>query len=183
MARLQYLSREDLPDEHRELFDVDEADPDDVILNVHRAMANNPRLLDAWSEWVWALYEEAGDARTRELVILAVARAVRCRYVWHQHVPIALEHGVSRGEIVGIADLDFATFPPAETALLTYTTTLVTGSIDDELHGELDRFFPAHEVVALLFLGSEYMQISWVIDAMAVDLEAEFVGWELEQLD
>lgn len=37
--------------------------------------------------------------------------------------------------------------------------------------------------VALVFLATEYLQVSTRIDAMAVDLEDAFVGWQVERLD
>lgn len=183
MSRLPYLTKSDLPEEHEELLEVDEEDPDDVLLNVHRAMANNPRLLEAWGDWAWTLYDETGDERIREIAILAVANEVESRYVWHQHVSISIEHGVSPDEILAISQRDFEAFPPAQKAVLEYVTTLVTGSIDNETHDELEEFFTDDVVVAIIFLASEYLQASKVIDAMAVELETPFVGWELERLE
>ena len=183
MSRLPYLTKSDLPEEHEDLFEVDEEEPDDVLLNAHRAMANNPRLLEAWGEWTWTVYDETGDERIRELAILAVANEVESRYVWHQHVPLSIENGVSPDEILAISQREFEAFVPAEKAVLEYVTTFVTGSIDDETHDGLKEFFTDDVVVAIIFLASEYLQMSKVIDAMAVDLETGFVGWELERLE
>lgn len=183
MARVPYLSKEDLPQEYQELFEVDEDDPNDGLVNVLRAMANNPRLLKAWSDWTWTLFDETGDSRLRELVILAVAKEVESRYVWHQHVRPALEAGVSREEILSIDGGDFEAFPPAELAALQYSTSLVAGRIDDGIHAELENFFNQDVIVAIGILASEYLQASTMIDAWAVELEDEFVGWQLQQLD
>lgn len=183
MSRLPYLTKTDLPEEHEELFEVDEENPDDVLLNVHRVMANNPRLLEAWGEWMWTLYDETGDTRIRELVILAVAYEVESRYVWHQHVALSMENDVSREEILAVSQREFEVFTPAEKAVLEYATTLVTGSLDDETHDGLREFFTDDVVVAIILLASEYLQMSKAIDAMAVDLETAFVGWELERLE
>lgn len=180
MARLPYVARDDLPEEHQDLFEVDEDDPDDVHANIHRVMANDPQLFRAWGEWAWTLYDACEDARARELVILAVARAEDCRYVWHQHVPLAIEWGVSRDETIAISDGNYAAFPAAETALLNYASTLSRDSIDDDTHAELARYFSDREITAFLFLATEYLQISSIIDALEIDLEEEFVGWQLE---
>ena len=107
---------------------------------------------------------------------------MRSRYVWHQHVPIGLEQGLTREEFLSIATRDFAEFSPAETPVLKYATALVTGSIDDATHSELARFVDEHVLVAIVFLASEYLQVSRLIDALAVDLEDEFTGWQLQQL-
>lgn len=178
MARVPLLSQNDLPEEYQDLLEVDEDDPSDVVANVHRAMANNPRVMDAWVEWVLTLYDEVGDARTRELAILAVARATDSRYVWHQHVSVALDEGVSQPEILAIADQTFEDFTPAETAVLEYATAVATEGNDDEL----SRHYDDSMVLALVFLAAEYVAIGRVIDALAVELADEFVGWQLQTL-
>lgn len=65
MARVPYLSQDDLPAEYRHLFETDPHDPADVIVRAHRAVANNPTLFAAWGEWARTLYDEMGDARLR----------------------------------------------------------------------------------------------------------------------
>lgn len=183
MARVPLLAQSDLPEEYQDLFEVDAEDPSDVVVNVHRAMANNPRVMDAWDEWALALYDEVGDARARELAVLAVARATDARYVWHQHVSVALEAGVSQAEILAISDQTFDDFTPAETAVLEYVTAVATGGPDDQLHDELSRHYDDSMVVALVFLAAEYVAVSRVIDALAVELADEFVGWQLQHCD
>lgn len=183
MPRLEYLTRDDVPDEYEELFEVDEDNPDDMLLNVHRAMANNPRLCKAWGEWSWTVYEEVGDSRIRELAILAVAREVGSRYVWHQHVPSGLEAGLSREELQAIHERRYDEFAATERAILEYVSAFLDDSIDDDVHARLASSFSEEVVVALIFLVSEYLQMSKVIESMAIDLETDFVGWQLENLD
>lgn len=177
MARLPVLDRTDLPAKHRDLFEVDDTDPDDLVLNIHRVWANNPNLLDDWGEWTWSLYDEVGDPRIRELAILTVARTLECQYVWHQHVPLATEAGVSRGEIRAVANGDYSDFSPAERAMIEYATALVSEGVDDDTHRALQRHYDAEVVVTIAFLASEYAQIAMMIDAFAVELEESFLGW------
>lgn len=183
MARLPYLTRADVSEEHEYLFDVDEDDPDDVLINVHRAMMHNPHIKGAWDDWAWTLYGEIEDSRIRELVILTVARHVESRYVWHQHVHPALAAGISKDEILAVNELDIDGFAAEERAVIDYTIVFLEDSIDDDTHATLASVFPDSVVVALLFLISEYRQMSSVIDALAIELETDFVGWELERLD
>lgn len=182
MARVPLLAQSDLPEEYQDLFEVDEDDPSDILVNIHRAVANNPRILDAWGDWALTLYDEVGDARTRELGILAVARATDSRYVWHQHVSIALEAGVSQSEILAISDQTFDEFTPAETAVLEYVTAVATEEPDDGAHDNLSRHYDDSMVLALVFLAAEYVAASRVINALAVELADEFVGWQLQTL-
>lgn len=183
MARVPYLRKADLPGEYTEMFEVDEDDSGDNVLRAHRAMANNPRLLQAWDEWARTLYDEVDDARIRELVILAVTREIGSRYIWHQHVQYALEEGVTRGEIVAVADRAYDGFSPQEGAVLEYVTGVVTTGIDDETHDNLVRFVSNATLVAILFLASEYLQGGILLDTLGVELEETIVGWELEGLE
>lgn len=180
MARLPTVTPEDLPEEHRDLFEVDEENPDDVTVTVHQVWANNPALYEAWDEWAWALYDAVEDPRKRELAILAVAEAVQCRYVWHQHVELATEAGVSPDEIRALASDELGTFSPAECVLIEYATAAITGTVDDDLHEQLATHYDDATIVALLFLVTEYAQIDATIDALGIQLEEDFVGWELE---
>lgn len=182
MARVPLLAQRDLPQEYQDLFEVDEDDPSDVVENIHRAMGNNPRVLDAWADWALTLFDEVGDARTRELAILAVARATQTRYVWHQHVSIALDSGVAQPEILAISDQTFDDFSPTETAVMEYATAVATGETDDETHDGLSRHYDDSMVLALIFLAAEYVAIGRVITALDVEFADEFVGWQLQTL-
>lgn len=180
MARVPYLLQDDLPEEYQHLFKTDPDDPADVIVRVHRAMANNPKLFSAWGEWARTLYDEMWDARLRELVILAVANVCECTYVWHQHVPLAQEVGIDDREILAIHQGDLGALTRAEQAAVTYATAIVTNDITDEIHVKLSEHVADSEIVTIAFLASEYEQASSMIDALGIEIDGEFVGWRLE---
>lgn len=183
MARVDYLNRADLPREYRHLFDVDDTSPEDVVVNVHRAVANNPRILDAWSDWATTLYDEVGDRRWCELTILAVAAARGCHYVWHQHVPAALDVGLRRGDVRAIGREEFERFESDDRAILSYATAIATDSVDSDVHDDLAARVGDDRVVAIAFLASEYCRLARLVDALGVELESEFVGWRLENVE
>ncbi len=182
MARVPYLSQDDLPEEYRHLFETEPDDPADVVVRAHRAMANNPTLFAAWGEWATTLYDEMGDARLRELVILAVANVCECPYIWHQHVPLAQEVGIDDREILAIHQGNLGEFTPTEQAAVTYATAIVTNDITDEIHAQLGDHVDDSEIVTIAFLASEYEQASSMIDALGVEIDGEFVGWRLENV-
>jgi len=93
MARVPYLTEEELPAEHRYLFepsnpfsDTDEESdgsdaPWDEPQHTHRAIANNPELLEAYRRFGSSIWTETGlTDRQRELAILTVARALESEY-------------------------------------------------------------------------------------------------------
>lgn len=180
MARVPYLTQADLPEEYQYLFETDDDDPADVTVRIHRAWANNPTLLEAWGQWATTIYEEMGNARLRELVILAVAEVTDCAYVWQAHVPLARESGIDNEEILAITVGDFQEFSPAEHAALSYASAHVTNSVTDETHTQVAEHFDDSDIVTISTLASEYARISSTIDALGVEIDGEFVGWQLE---
>lgn len=183
MARLPYQTRDELPPEYQELFDVDAGTGSDSVLNIYRALANNPRLFRSWMLWMDTLWDESANKRIRELAILAVAREIDARYEWHQHVPIALDSGVTRAEILAISDGAFDGFSDAEAAVMVCATAVAGHSPDDETFDELARNFDDGTVLALTLLASEYLRIGAVVDALGIEPREPFVGWQLEGVE
>ena len=182
MARIPYVTADELSEEHAHLFSVDEENPDDIHNRAHQLMANDPTIFAAWSEWAWVLYDVVSDPRRRELVILTVARSMQNRYVWDQHVPMAIDGGLTREEIDAIVAGKTTPFSSDETALLEYVRAFVRGSVDEERHERLHRDYSSREIVSVGFLAGEYLRICRMLDAWDIDLAGDFIGWDLRQL-
>ena len=99
MARVPYVSREDLPAEKQSVYDHIEATRGGIdgkgIPNSFRLLLNSPDAAEA----VGALGEHIRLGSTlhpafRETAILGVARALDSQYVWAHHEPIARSVGV-----------------------------------------------------------------------------------------
>ena len=74
-------------------------------LALFRMLANAPTVIGPWLALGAALLASTElPARQRELAILTVAHAARCRYEWVQHEAIAAASGVTPEEIAAIAD-------------------------------------------------------------------------------
>jgi AhpD family alkylhydroperoxidase len=74
-------------------------------LALFRMLANAPTVIGPWLTLGAALLASLEvPARQRELAILTVAHAARCRYEWIQHEAIAVGCGVTAAEIAAIAD-------------------------------------------------------------------------------
>lgn len=191
MARVPYVDPEALPDDDRHLLEtsMDAADLPEAyrhlystpVRNVHRAIGNNVPVLRAFREMNGAVWGHSGlSDRQRELVILAVARATDARYEWHQHVRHALSVGLDPDEIRAIAREDYDDFAEDEAALLAYAAATASGSVADEHHAPLaDRFDPETRV-GITMLASAYTGLARALDALAVEPEEPFVGWDLD---
>lgn len=193
MARVPYVDPEALPDgdDHLLRTSMDAADlPEEgrhlfttEVRNVHRAIGNNVPVLRGFREMNRTVWRHSGlTARQRELVILAVARATGSRYEWHQHVRHALSVGLGADEIRAISREDHADFPSIETALLDYATAAATGSVEAADFDPFEDAFDVETTVGVTMLVSAYAGLALALDAMAVEPEEPFVGWDLDGL-
>lgn len=202
MARLPYVSGNDLPERHRPLlgsysemgaeYTPHVASPpsggggteSDAPPRLYQAMVNNPPILEAFRQMASTLRAECGlDERRREIVILTAARATGAEYEWHHHVHIGRAVGLSVEEICAIADGRSDAFDAPEAVLVEYTTHLVAGTVDGTHHDALTSNFDHRETVGVAMVAQFYLGLSRIVDAFDLDIGEPFVGWELERLD
>lgn len=78
MARIDFLTRDEVYAEHAHLFTGYEEPSSDSIRDVHRVLANNSRLFDSWGEGLntrYEIYDDYLGPRVRELVHHSPLRA------------------------------------------------------------------------------------------------------------
>ncbi|WP_227378943.1 carboxymuconolactone decarboxylase family protein [Haladaptatus halobius] len=177
MARIPLLTQSDLPEEYRYLLSEDAMGE----INLLCAMANNPAVLQSYMRYGSTLWSDGGlNSVDLERCILAVARALDARYEWHQHVPIAREQGVDDEEILAISRGEFDQFDERTAALLGYVRDVALGEIDDESFDSLGVHVTDESVIGATILATHYLATARFLTALAIPLETEFVGWELE---
>ena len=191
MVRVPYVTKEDLSEEDRDLLRSFRADTPEEYRhllsteerNVYRTLAHVPESLEQFRAFGGTLREELDlDPRERELVILTAASALRSAYEWHQHVPIGLAEGLSRQEILAISNRNYEAFEDFERTLVEYVDSYITGSVDDETYDALAACIDESKVVGIGLLAGIYLVISRQMDALEVETEEPFVGWDLENL-
>jgi alkylhydroperoxidase family enzyme len=198
MARVPYLSEEDLPPEYRFLFgptnpfveaekDEDtesEGDtPWDGPQHTHRAIGNNPEILEAYRRLGASVWMDTGlNDRERELVILSVAKALESEYEWYQHVNVALRIGIDREALEALANDELESLSESERVLVEYATAFAKRSVDDGVHARLAEHFDDSTIVGIGMLAAYYIGIDYMGDALDLELEDEFVGWTLENV-
>jgi len=173
VTRLDLLELDGIPDEYHYLF------TDDYLGDRHifRVWAHNPEVLEATLEYLNTLYDQL-TPRTKELVILTVARARGARYEWHQHVDIARDKGVSTDEMRAIGGWDFSSFDDAEFVLLQYAEAVATGEVTDQIHAALETAYDPAEIVAIGLLVDFYVGLCNYVASVELPFEGgEFVGW------
>jgi len=173
MTRLPLLELEDIPEEFHYLF------TDDYLGDRHifRVWAHNPEVLEATLEYLNTLYDQL-TPRTKELVILTVARTKGARYEWHQHVDIAREKDVTTDEMRAIGGGDFSSFSDAEFVLLQYAQAVTNGEVTDQIHAALATQFSPGEIVAIGLLVDFYVGLCNYVASVDLPFEGgKFVGW------
>jgi len=196
MARIPYLDTDDIPEEYWSLLTTHLEDSlsnvgeyDNVVeqnvaggsRNIYRLFAHEPDILRSHREHLTAMWETFDvPPRDRELALLALARALRTEYEWHHHVPVARDEGVTLEEIEAIADGEYDRFTDRERALLEYAERFADQRVDDETHERVAEIYSDAAMLGLAVLLGFYVFMAHTLDALDVDLEEPFVGWNLE---
>lgn len=174
MSRVSLLSEEDVPDDCEPLL------TQEVLgeMNLQRARANNPPLLKMAREYMTVL-KEATDIPMREfeLAILSVARALESAYEWQQHNVLASTRDVSEPEVRAIGRGDISQFSSRERAVMEYAAAVSQREVTDETADALGEYYDDRTIVAITVLASHYVETAYILDALDVPLEDEFVGW------
>ena len=157
--------------------------PDDVAtrvqqtgvqqVNLYRALAHAPRLLEAWIDFAWALRERCDTPRPlRELLILRTAQRALSQYEWHQHRRMAAEAGVDEHKVAELAMWRTSSaFTEAERAALALTDALIDGDVPDEVNDTLSKHFGSQARVELTLTAAFYCAVPRLLDALRVPVE------------
>lgn len=158
--------------------------PDDVAdrvqrtgvqqVNLYRALAHAPRLLEAWIDFAWALRGQCDTPRSlRELLILRTAQRMLSQYEWHQHRRMAAEAGVDEHKVAELAMWRTSpAFTEAERAALALTDALVDGCVPDEVNAAVAEHFDSQARVELTLTAAFYCAVPRLLDALRVPVEA-----------
>jgi len=120
-ARVPYLSREDLPEADREIFDNLTRERGNVG-NIFRALANTPNLLRRFLALGGELRNgTALDPKLRELALMTVGRLTEATYEFTHHWNLARSVGVPREQLEALADWESSPhFSDQERAIIRY---------------------------------------------------------------
>jgi 4-carboxymuconolactone decarboxylase len=179
MARVPYRGPDDVDEQYRD-YVVSSLQPGKAI-NVYAAAANNPAVLEGLRAFLSSLWDSSGlTSREREIVILTTAAETGNAYEWHQHVNIAADGLLTRGELAAIADDDPTPFDASEVALAEYTRAVVGRGVTDGVHAALSEHLDDRALTGAAATAAGYLALGRMIDAFGVEVEAddEFVGWD-----
>jgi alkylhydroperoxidase family enzyme len=174
MARVPYLSRNDLPETARFIWDdfvrVRGTEPG----NIHRAIANAPNLLRRFVDLANELRNGTQlDPKLRELALLTVGRLTGADYEFVHHWNMALRLGVKREQLEQLAEFaSSAEFNEDERAVMRYATEATSSvKVADATFEQLRRFLDNQRIMELVMNVAIYNAVARIIVPCGVELE------------
>ena len=141
-------------------------------LQLFRTLAHNPRVLRRVRKG--GLLDPGSIAlREREIVILRTCALCGSEYEWGTHVRwFTAAAGLTPAQIAATVTGDPAAFAEPERLLLALCDALHrSAAVPDELWHRLAAAYRADQLVELLALAGQYHMISYVTNALAIELE------------
>jgi alkylhydroperoxidase family enzyme len=177
MARVPYLDQMDLSAEHQDLLARN--------VNIHRALANSPNGLRAFSGLgSFIRFKSRLDPRLRELAILMVGYLTREPYEWSHHVEIGRRFGVSDDDIRALmAEAEGRSSglePLARTVLKAAFEMTRDLAISDATFDELRKSLDYERTVDLVLTIAFYNAVVRVLASLQVEVEDEYKRYLVE---
>ena len=151
------------------------ADMHGAPLNVHKLMAHNPVLLNAW--WSFRNHSVNGGTlgrRLGELIILRVAVHLDAWYEWASHVDRSLRIGLTAEEICRVAERETCHgWSSAEAAVLEAVDDLMeTRRLSPPTRARLAAHFSEEQLLDLIAIQGMYVILGNMILSWGLELDA-----------
>ena len=173
MARVPYLTREELPPDKQGIYDRI-AEPRGGITNVFRAMLNSPDAASVVAEvGAYVRYGSALDPMVKEIAILSTAREQRAHSEWAHHVPLAREAGVGEDVIAAIRSGRAPMGLPAREGMYAQAAREIVSQegLSDRTYQALEHLLGTRSTLDFIVLVAYYPAVSRIISALRVELE------------
>ncbi|TAM91851.1 carboxymuconolactone decarboxylase family protein [bacterium] len=174
MARIPYVETDHAADERvRQLYE-EITRLRGSVLNLYRALANQPEALRAFMAMSRHVRDESSlPADLRELTILVVAHTIDVPYERFHHEPAARKAGVSEQQIAALPRWrESAAFTPAQRAVLAYAESVARyHTVDTATFDALREHLSHAQLVDLAVTIAWYHFCAALIGPLEIDLE------------
>jgi len=176
MARVRLNETQDLPEDHRWLFE--RMEKRGGLLNIFRALGHSPEALRRFMKLGSYFLEEGKlDPKLRELAILRVGADCRAPYEFSQHIAFGRRAGLSDAQIRGAGDPHQGLYDAHEMAVLAYAGELTAGArVSQAAFDGVAGFLDEEQIVELTLVIGYYNLVSRVLNALEVDIDAPAAG-------
>jgi alkylhydroperoxidase family enzyme len=173
MARLPYLTQDDLKPEDRGLLSRD--------INLYRILVHNPEAMRAFSGLGQYLrHRTTLDARLRELAILQVGWLAKAPYEWSHHVKIGYDFGVTDADIEALI-ADTAGQPNSLDAkaklVVKAAREIHAGGATEATMATLKGVFTEAEILDIVVTASFYCAVVRLLASFAIDVEDSYMPY------
>ena len=174
-ARLPYLTRNDLPEADRDVWDKFVASRGTDPGHIHRTVAHAPNLLRRFLALGGELRNKTAlDPRLRELALLTVGCIAQAEYEFVHHWNLALRVGVSHDKLEALADWEKSpVYTDEERAVIRYAAEATTSvKVSDSTWNELKAFMDTRRMMELVQNVAFYNMVVRVLVPVGVELES-----------
>ncbi len=185
MARVPYVSRDDLPPDKRHVYDSIRRIRHGAggLARSFRALLNSPDAagaVGALGDYI--VLESPLDPGLREVAILCVGYELDNPYVWAHHEGGARKAGVSEEVITAIKDGTPPTGLPAKEAVIAQATKelVVERTMTDPTFQAVLQLLGVQHTVDLVVVVGFYSMLSGAIKALGVELEPHYERTQAE---
>ncbi|MBM3302037.1 MAG: carboxymuconolactone decarboxylase family protein, partial [Deltaproteobacteria bacterium] len=150
-----------------------------TILNLYRVVGHSSSVASTFVKLGNLLLNRAElSPKLRELAILRIAKLAGSEYEWTQHVPVALETGISRQQIDDVQAWQTSkNFGEEERAVLAYTDEVALYvKAKDETFEALRSHLSERSIVELTLSIGYWGMVARVLVPLEVDIEDRSVG-------
>ncbi len=174
MARLPYLSREDLPEADREIFDRLVEERKSPVGNIFRMLAHTPNLLRRFLALGGELRNgTALDPKLRELALMTVGRLTGAEYEFTHHWNLARRVGVSREQLEHLDEFETSLlFNDQERLVMRYALEATMNvRVSDATFEALRRSLDTRRLMDLVQNVAFYNMVVRVLVPLGVEVE------------
>ncbi len=178
MARVSLIEKEQASPEVKEVFQKIE-DNGARILNLYKVAAHSPKvLLNLIRLGNSIIGRMELPPRLREMVILRVATLTGSEYEWAQHVPLALQVGITQKQLDAISDWEKSSeFNDEARAILQYTDEVAKEvNVTDQTFNVLRGLFNEQAIVEITITVGYYGMLARLLVPLQVEVDENSAG-------
>lgn len=141
------------------------------VLHLYQMLLQSPPVAQGWLSHLTGIRQKTLlPGSLRELVIVRVALLNRAPYEADQHVPIALQEGITQAQIDDLNEWRSSTlFSEKERATLDYTDAMTRHvQVPDDIYLAVQQQFTPRELVELTATVATYNMVSRFLEALQI---------------